>query len=158
MKEYVITPSELKELMEKNEDVQLVDVRTTEKHQAYNIGGVLIPLEEMPARLNELDRDKLIVTYCTMGGRSMNALMYLMSVGFTRVKSLDGGMTRWKEESYSMLKAWIASRKDWGQTPPWCLTPVLFAKQSITLASIYRNPKTLMSPTISVHPSPTQSR
>jgi rhodanese-related sulfurtransferase len=98
MKEYVITPQELKELMQTSEALQLVDVRTAEKHQAFNIGGKLIPLDELPDHLNELERDKLVVTYCTSGGRSMNALMYLMSVGFTRVKSLDGGMTRWQQE------------------------------------------------------------
>lgn len=98
MKEYVITPQELKELMQTSEPLQLVDVRTPEKHQAFNIGGKLIPLDELPDHLDELERDKLVVTYCTSGGRSMNALMYLMSVGFTRVKSLDGGMTRWQQE------------------------------------------------------------
>lgn len=98
MQEYLISPTELKQLLEMNADLQLVDVRTQEKHDAFNIGGKLIPSEEIVARINELDANKLVITYCTMGGRSMRALQMLMSAGFKHVKSLDGGMTRWQEE------------------------------------------------------------
>ncbi|VVC77019.1 putative adenylyltransferase/sulfurtransferase MoeZ [Aquicella siphonis] len=98
MNEYHISPLELRDLLSNKPDIQLLDVRTTEKHNAYHIGGQHIPLEELPGRLNELDPDKLIVTYCTSGGRSMRALEFLLSEGFNLVKSLDGGMTAWKEQ------------------------------------------------------------
>lgn len=98
MNEYIITPQELKDKLDAGDAIELIDVRTPDKHASYNIGGKLIPLEELPMRLNEIDRDKPIITYCTMGGRSMRALQYLMSEGFTDIKSLDGGMTRWQEE------------------------------------------------------------
>lgn len=98
MQEYLITPVELKQLLEMNADLQLVDVRTPEKHDAFNIGGTLIPSEELLTRVNELDPNKLVITYCTMGGRSMRALQLLVGAGFKHVKSLDGGMTRWQEE------------------------------------------------------------
>jgi len=91
----LISVAALKQLLNDNEDFELVDVRTLEKHQAFNIGGKHIPTTELPLRHNELDRNKLVVTYCTMGGNSMRALQYLRSIGFTRVKSLDGGMTAW---------------------------------------------------------------
>lgn len=97
MNEYHISPQELQELLDGQPEIQLLDVRTIDKHIAYNIGGKHIPLEELPGRLNELDTDKLIVTYCTSGGRSMRALEYLVNEGFSLVKSLDGGMTAWKE-------------------------------------------------------------
>lgn len=98
MNQYIITPQELKEKLAAGDSIELIDVRTADKHATYNIGGKLIPLEELPQRLAEIDRSKPIVTYCTMGGRSMRALQYLMSEGFTEVKSLDGGMTRWQDE------------------------------------------------------------
>lgn len=98
MNQYLISPAELKKLLDEKADLQLVDVRTADKHQAYNIGGMLIPTEELPTRINELDPNKPVVTYCTMGGNSMRALQYLVGMGFKDVKSLDGGMTRWKEE------------------------------------------------------------
>jgi sulfur-carrier protein adenylyltransferase/sulfurtransferase len=98
MNEYVISVRELDQALKNNEDIQLVDVRTVEKHQAFNIGGQLIPCDELNDRLNELDPNKKIVTYCTSGGRSMRALQILLAAGFTSVKSLDGGMTAWRDE------------------------------------------------------------
>ena len=97
MNPYIITSQELHDALQQNDQIELVDVRTLEKHEAYNIGGKHIPLEEMPTRLNEIDRNKLIVTYCTMGNRSMRALEFLVASGFTNVKSLEGGMTAWRE-------------------------------------------------------------
>jgi adenylyltransferase/sulfurtransferase len=101
MNEYIITPQELTEKLKNNEDIQLIDVRTQEKHQAFNIGGRLIPSDELADRLHELDPDKLIVTYCTSGGRSMRALQLLVNSGFKLVKSLDGGMTAWQQTDFS---------------------------------------------------------
>jgi rhodanese-related sulfurtransferase len=98
MREYVITVSELNELLKQNAKLQLVDVRTIEKHISYNIGGKHIPIAELPERMNELDPDSLVVTYCTSGGNSMRALQFLLSAGFHSVKSLDGGMTAWQVE------------------------------------------------------------
>jgi adenylyltransferase/sulfurtransferase len=98
MNQYIITPQELKDKLDAGDSIELIDVRTPDKHASYNIGGKLIPLEELPQRLAEIDRTKPIVTYCTMGGRSMRALQYLISEGFSDIKSLDGGMTRWQDE------------------------------------------------------------
>jgi adenylyltransferase/sulfurtransferase len=98
MREYTISCTELNELLKKKADIELVDVRTLDKHMAYNIGGKHIPTSELSDRFNELDPKKLVVTYCTMGGNSMRALQFLLSAGFTSVKSLDGGMTAWKDE------------------------------------------------------------
>lgn len=96
MSDYLITPKELAQALENKENIKLIDVRKSEKHDAFNIGGQLIPLEELGQRLHELDPNKLIVTYCTSGGRSMRALHFLLEAGFTRVKSLDGGVTAWR--------------------------------------------------------------
>jgi len=98
MPEFIITTFELNKLLKKNADIQLVDVRTLEKHQAYNIGGKHIPIAELTERVNELDPQKLVVTYCTSGGNSMRALQLLLSLGFKSVKSLDGGMTAWQTD------------------------------------------------------------
>lgn len=94
---YIISPAALKILINEKADIQLIDVRTQEKHDAFNIGGHHIPAEELPDRLHELDPQKRTITYCTSGGRSMRALEYLLAVGFTSVQSLDGGMTLWRE-------------------------------------------------------------
>lgn len=70
----------------------LLDVRTTEEHQSYNIGGVLIPLSELPARVTELDSRLDIIVYCRSGGRSLQAVEWLKAAGFQSVHSLAGGM------------------------------------------------------------------
>lgn len=93
---YEISPTELKSLLDEGKDIQLIDVRTLAKHQDYNIGGMHIPSDELPMRLNEISKAKPIVTYCTSGGRSMRALEFLLSAGFADVKSLAGGVTLWK--------------------------------------------------------------
>ena len=98
MREYTISCTELNELLKKKADIELVDVRTLDKHMDYNIGGKHIPTAELSDRFNELDPAKLVVTYCTAGGNSMRALQFLLSAGFKSVKSLDGGMTAWKDE------------------------------------------------------------
>jgi sulfur-carrier protein adenylyltransferase/sulfurtransferase len=98
MNEFIISPAELKEILKNSNDIQLIDVRTPEKHQAFNIGGTLIPFAELSSRLNELDFLKPVITYCTSGGKSMMALQLLLKAGFKSVKSLDGGITAWQAE------------------------------------------------------------
>jgi len=97
LREHIITSFELKDLLKQKADIQLVDVRTIDKHMAFNIGGKHIPMAELSVRSNELDPDKLVVTYCTSGGNSLRALQFLLSTGFKSVKSLDGGMTEWQQ-------------------------------------------------------------
>ena len=91
-----ISISELKAAIQEKQDIVLVDVRTLEEHQAFNIGGLFIPLNELPQRLNEIDQTKAVVTYCRSGGRSLMAVNILLAAGFTSVKSLDGGMMAWQ--------------------------------------------------------------
>jgi len=98
MNQYLISIASLQNALANHEDIQLVDVRTLEKHLAFNIGGLHLPYDELPTRLDELDPLRPVVTYCTSGGRSMMALQYLLSVGFKSVRSLDGGMTAWQEK------------------------------------------------------------
>lgn len=96
LNQYLISPLELQERLKKNEKIQLIDVRTPEKHAAFNIGGKLIPFDELTIRLHEIPFNQPIVTYCTSGGRSMMALKLLLNAGYQSVKSLDGGMQAWK--------------------------------------------------------------
>jgi hydroxyacylglutathione hydrolase len=68
---------------------------------AEHIGGVLagsirIPLEDLAARVDELDRSKLVVTYCWGGCRSSIATSLLRSAGFQDIANLTGGFDGWK--------------------------------------------------------------
>lgn len=87
-----ITAKDMRDLL-KNSRVTLVDVRSIEEHDAYNIGGKPIPLTELPERLTELDSSHLIILYCYSSQRSIQALNMLIEAGFASVKYLIGGIS-----------------------------------------------------------------
>lgn len=94
-----ITALELAEDMQTNADLIVVDVRERHEWEICRIAGAtLIPLGELPERLNELDGHKEIVTHCHTGARSMQALEILKAAGFTKVRSLRGGIAGWSTD------------------------------------------------------------
>jgi adenylyltransferase/sulfurtransferase len=94
-----ITAEELKaELDEKGGDLVLIDVREPHEWEIAHIEGArLIPLNQLPERLSELDGHSEIVTHCHHGARSMKALEILKGAGFSKVRSLAGGIDAWAE-------------------------------------------------------------
>lgn len=72
--------------------VSLIDVRTPKEYAAYNIGGRLIPLDELPCRLQELNLDHNFILCCQSGRRSILAMNILREAGFSSVKYLIGGI------------------------------------------------------------------
>ena len=79
----------------------LLDVRTQEEWDEYHAPQAeLIPLDELPARLNELPEDQLIVTICRSGNRSAAARDYLLDAGFNPVTSSAGGMQAWASADF----------------------------------------------------------
>lgn len=75
----------------------LVDIRFSEEQQAWAMGfGLTIPLNELPRRLDELPRDKIIVTACPLKDRAIIAMTYLRTRGFEARYLTDGllGLTR----------------------------------------------------------------
>jgi rhodanese-related sulfurtransferase len=93
-----ITPAQLHERLDAGENVILLDVRQPEEHAEDNIpNSILIPLGELPERINELEayRDKEIIVYCRSGNRSGQACMFLQMSGFTNPVNLSGGMLAW---------------------------------------------------------------
>ncbi|QNI31770.1 molybdopterin-synthase adenylyltransferase MoeB [Alloacidobacterium dinghuense] len=90
-----ITPIELKRRLDAGEDVFVLDVREPHEYQIVNIGAPLIPLGDLPNRLNELDPNREIVIHCKTGGRSQRAAEFLQKSGFKNVVNLAGGITGW---------------------------------------------------------------
>jgi peroxiredoxin family protein/rhodanese-related sulfurtransferase/TusA-related sulfurtransferase len=73
----------------------VVDVRTPEEYDAgYIEGSVLIPIDDLRARLGELDKAKEIIVYCQVGLRGYLASRILSAAGF-RVRNLSGGYKTW---------------------------------------------------------------
>jgi len=86
-----IGSKELLKLLKEKKAV-LVDIRFQEEYAAWRMGfGLHIPLNELPKRLKELDRTKLIVTACPHKDRSTLAMAYLKTRGFD-VNYLEDGL------------------------------------------------------------------
>jgi len=97
MKEISVT--ELKELIDKGENFQLIDVREPGEFQAANLGGELIPLATVPQNVAKFSKDKMVVVHCRSGKRSGDAIRFLENnFGFTNLYNLKGGILAYKAE------------------------------------------------------------
>jgi adenylyltransferase/sulfurtransferase len=93
---FEITAVELKQRLDRGDQLTLVDVREPNEYQINRIPGtVLIPLGDVPRRYAELNREDEIVVHCKVGARSARAADFLRSVGFTKVLNLKGGILDW---------------------------------------------------------------
>src|SRR3954453_1190853 len=92
-----ISVEELKRRKDAGEHIFVLDVREPHEYQICNIGGYLIPLNDLPKRVNELDSSREIVVHCKMGGRSAKAVAFLQQAGFSKVHNLAGGITAWAD-------------------------------------------------------------
>jgi len=81
--------------------VLVVDMRTQEEwNQGHIDKSILIPLDELPNRLNELPKDRDIVVVCHTGIRAKEGATILSNAGFTRVSCLSGGLQAWIDTGY----------------------------------------------------------
>jgi len=96
-----VQPSELAAALKSMQPPCLLDVREPEEHAIAALpGSRLIPLGELPGRIDELEdwKDKTVVVYCHHGIRSMHAISILRGAGFTNLLNLAGGIDRWSCE------------------------------------------------------------
>ena len=94
-----ITVEELKERLEKGEDLHFYDVREEHEYEEDNLGAILIPLGELPDHLNELEplKNEEIIIHCRSGARSGKAARFLESQGFSNVRNVLGGILAYRE-------------------------------------------------------------
>ena len=95
-----ITVQELKNQIDQGERPYILDVRQPNEYEIVNLDGQLIPLTDLPDRLDEVDagKDNDIVVHCRSGARSAKAVEFLQSQGYTNVKNLKGGVLAWSRE------------------------------------------------------------
>lgn len=93
-----ISVQELRERLDKGETLNLIDVREPNEYEVDNIGATLIPLGELPYRVDELDglQDQEVIVHCRSGARSARAQQFLEENGFTNVRNLVGGMLAYR--------------------------------------------------------------
>jgi len=96
--EFEISVSELKAWLDEGRRCVVLDVRTTREYQLGRIdGSILVPLNELPRRLAEVDPAVDLVVYCHHGPRSSQAVMFLRGNGFERARNLTGGIDAWSQ-------------------------------------------------------------
>lgn len=89
----------LKAKLDSGEKFQFIDVREPHEYQIAKIPGAkLIPLNDVPKRIGELDPEAETVVHCKMGGRSAKAADFLRAQGFKQVKNMLGGITAWSDK------------------------------------------------------------
>ncbi|MET3683803.1 rhodanese-related sulfurtransferase [Alkalibacillus flavidus] len=90
-----ITTDEVKDLLEQDKDVKLIDVRETDEvAQGHIPGATNIPLGLLEFRENELDKNEEYIMVCRSGGRSGKATQFLKERGYN-VQNMVGGMLAW---------------------------------------------------------------
>jgi molybdopterin/thiamine biosynthesis adenylyltransferase/rhodanese-related sulfurtransferase len=94
-----ITATELNDRLSRGEDLLLVDVR---EQNEWNAGHLYkaqhVPLSQFEQQYASIPRDRDVVVYCKMGGRSAHAQHHLQSLGYDRVTNLSGGVMAWRAE------------------------------------------------------------
>lgn len=94
-----VTVKELKEMQDKDVDIQLIDVREPHEYDIANLGGELIPLNEIPFSEDKISKDKKVVVHCRSGGRSGQAVKMLeQKYGYENLYNLKGGILAWADE------------------------------------------------------------
>jgi len=93
-----ISVKELKRRIDAGEDVQLIDVREPYEYQIAQIGGKLIPQNDVANRLAEIDREREVVVHCRSGARSQRIAELLKQAGYPRVVNVAGGILAWSDE------------------------------------------------------------
>ncbi|MFZ0633586.1 MAG: molybdopterin-synthase adenylyltransferase MoeB [Acidobacteriaceae bacterium] len=89
---------ELRQRLDQGDDLYVLDVREPWEYEVANIGGHLIPLNDLPRRVAELNPDQEIVVQCKSGGRSQRAAEFLARNGFEKIHNLAGGILAWSSE------------------------------------------------------------
>src|SRR5215467_11323490 len=92
-----ISVEELKRRLDAKDDLFILDVREPHEYQICNLNGYLIPLNDLPKRVHELDQTKELVVHCRSGARSARAVQFLQQAGFTKAKNLKGGILAWAD-------------------------------------------------------------
>jgi len=97
-----LTPEEVQGLLTISSPPLLLDVREPEEYTGelgHIAGSMLIPLKNLPARVDELEtyKDRHIVAICRAGVRSTTAAAILTGLGFEQITNLKGGMVEWND-------------------------------------------------------------
>jgi len=102
-----ISPAEARKMIDSGgENLLILDVRTQGeyKNEKHIKNSVLIPISVIETRISEIEayREKNVIVYCKVGGRSSRASNYLVDQGFKKIHNMTGGITEWKQLGYEV--------------------------------------------------------
>ena len=93
------TVLEVKEMLDSKVDFQLIDVRQQDEKDIANIGGELIPMNDILYAEDKISKDKPVVIYCRTGNRSLQVVMQLQTMySFDNLYNMKGGIYAWSDE------------------------------------------------------------
>lgn len=100
-----LSPQDVKDAMENQKDLQLIDVRTSGEYGGGHLRGAKnISLDRIGAHLADLSKEKPLIVYCRSGQRSASALKTLRDAGFSQAKHLQGGIGAWQGAGLSVIR------------------------------------------------------
>jgi rhodanese-related sulfurtransferase len=97
----VIAPKAMYDVLAKDNNAQLVDLRTQEEYgvsHLKNAQNICVTDTDFKEKVADLDKNKPVYVYCKKGGRSARAAKILKELGFTKIFDLQGGITNWEEQ------------------------------------------------------------
>lgn len=102
-----LTPDAYQSALQATQNVQLVDVRTPDEYRSGHIAGAVninYYDADFAQQITHLDKEKPVMVYCAVGGRSGKAAAKLTEMGFKNVTDLEGGMNAWKAANKPVAK------------------------------------------------------
>ena len=94
-----VTVQELKNIIDRKEAYQLIDIREPHEAGIAEMGGELIPMGEVMDHVDRISKDKKVIVHCRSGARSANVIMALEKQhGFDNLYNLKGGILAWADE------------------------------------------------------------
>jgi len=102
---YDITVLEAKELIDETPDLVILDVRTVSEYEENHLENAInIPIDELPIRLDELNKKDKILVYCRTGNRSSTAIEILIEAGYTKIYHMYEGISAWIQKNYPIVQ------------------------------------------------------
>lgn len=102
-----LSPDAYQTALQATQNVQLVDVRTPDEYRSGHIAAAVninYYDADFAQQIARLDKEKPLMVYCAVGGRSGKAAAQLSQMGFKNVTDLEGGMTAWKAANKPVVK------------------------------------------------------
>lgn len=91
--------------LQNRDDVLLIDVREQWEYDEKHIPNItLIPMGEVPNRLDEIPKDKTVILTCRSGNRSGQVTDFLRQNGYANAHNMEGGIIAWEEAGYEVEK------------------------------------------------------